>query len=443
MKLPDLSRRSAIRGAAALGGAAAFGGLDGFAKAWAQAAPFKPEAGAKLNVLRWKRFVPAEDEAFVAMVNAFTKATGVEVNVTNESFEDIQPKASVAANTGQGPDIVWGLHSLPHLFPDKLLEVGDVADYLGKKYGGWVPAGEETAKSGGKWVSIPVAFNGGYINYRKSAVEKAGFKGIPTDFPGFLELLRALKKNNTPSGFALGHATGDGNAWTHWVLWSHGAYLIDKDDKVIINSDATVKALEYAKSMYETFIPGTVSWNDSNNNKAYLAGELYLTANGISIYAAAKAGEATDARLKDIAADTEHALFPIGPIGKPAELQLCFPIMAFKYSKTPNAAKAFMAFMMEAENMNPWLMNSVGYLTHTLNAYDANPVWTADPKRIVFRDAGKRTLTAAGIGKVGEKPAAAIAEFIVVDMFANFCTGREDAKGAMKLAERQAQRLFR
>ena len=443
MTLPIVTRRSALRGGAALGAAAAFGGLDGFAKAWAQGTSFKPEAGAKLNVLRWKRFVPAEDEAFVAMVNAFSKATGVEVNVTNESFEDIQPKASVAANIGQGPDIVWGLHSLPHLFPDKLLEVGDVAEYLGKKYGGWFPAAEETAKSGGKWVSIPVAFGGGEMNYRIQACEKAGFKQFPKDFAGLLELCRALKKNNTPSGFALGHATGDANAWVHWALWGHGGYLIDKDDKITINSPETAKALEYAKQLYETFIPGTASWNDSNNNKAFLAGELYLTSNGISIYAAAKAGEATDPKLKDIAADMDHAAYPIGPIGKPTELQLCFPIMAFKYSKSPNAAKAFMTFMMEAENMNPWLINSVGYLQHTLKAYETNPVWTADPKRTVFRDMGARTLTAAGIGKVGEKAAAALAEFIVVDMFANFCTGREDAAGAMKQAERQAQRLFR
>ena len=63
-----------------------------------------------------------------------------------------------------------------------------------------------------------------------------------------------------------------------------------------------------------------------------------------------------------------------------------------------------------------------------LNAYDANPVWTADPKRTLFRDAAKRTLTAGGLGSVGEKAATAIADFVVLDMFANVCTGREDVK---------------
>ncbi len=362
----------------------------------------------------------------------------MKVNVSNELFDDIQPKASVAANTGQGPDMVWGLHSLPHLFPDKCLEVGDVADYLGKKYGGWVPAAVANGQSKGKWIAIPVAFNGGYINYRIAAVEKAGFKTFPADTAGFLELCRAMKKNNTPAGFALGHASGDGNGWIHWLLWSHGSYLVDKDEKVILNSPETAQALEYAKQLYETFIPGTASWNDSSNNKAFLAGELYLTANGISIYATAKAQNMTA-----IVEDMNHALWPVGPVGKPQELQLCFPLLTFNFTKSPQACKAFTTFLLEAENYNPWLEAAAGYLTQPLNAYDNNPVWTKDPKATVFRDAGKRTLPASGIGPVTEKSAAAISDFILVDMVANYCTGREDVKGAIAQAERQAKRLFR
>ena len=51
--------------------------------------------------------------------------------------------------------------------------------------------------------------------------------------------------------------------------------------------------------------------------------------------------------------------------------------------------------------------------------------------------------TPAGIGKMGENAAAAIADFVVVDMFANYCTGREDVKTAMASAERSAKRIFR
>jgi len=437
----DLTRRSILQGGTALTAAGALTGpaLFDFAKAWAQTSPWKAEKGAKLTVMRWKRFVPAEDDAFNAMVAAFKEATGTEMNVFSESFEDVQPKASVAANTGQGMDLAWGLHTLPQLFPTKVIELNDVADYLGKKYGGWTAAAEATCKQGNKWLGIPVATIGGYMTYRKSALDKAGFSKFPTDFPGFLEMCKGLKKNNTPAGFALGHASGDANAWLHWVLWGHGAYTVDKDDKVIINSPETVKALEYAKAVSDNFISGVASWNDSSNNKAFLAGDLYCTSNGISIYIAAK----DDPAKKDMAEDIYHALWPVGPVGHPTELQLCVPILAFKFTKYPNAAKAFIAFMLEKENFDKWLSGARGYLTHTLKAYDKSPIWTADPKNEVFSHASERALPASGIGHPGEKAATAIADFLVVDMFANYCTGREDAKGAISIAERQLKRIYR
>ena len=101
-----------------------------------------------------------------------------------------------------------------------------------------------------------------------------------------------------------------------------------------------------------------------------------------------------------------------------------------------------MAFMMEADQFNKWLRASQGLLTHTLNSYDADPLWT-DPKRTVFRDGAKRSLTIGGLGSVGEKAANALSAFVLVDMFASYCIGREDAKGAMKIAERQLQRIYR
>jgi multiple sugar transport system substrate-binding protein len=70
-------------------------------------------------------------------------------------------------------------------------------------------------------------------------------------------------------------------------------------------------------------------------------------------------------------------------------------------------------------------------------------VWTADPKATIFGLAGHRTLTAGGLGSVGEKAASAISDFVVVDMFASYCTGREETKGAIKIAERQLQRIYR
>lgn len=433
------TRRSILKATAATvaGAAVVSSDLLDWGSAWAANSPFKPEDGAKLQVLRWKRFIQSEEDAFMELVAAFTKATGIEVEVLNESMDDVQPKSSVAVNVGSGPDLIWGLYSLPHLFPNKCTDLTDVADYLGGKYGGWVPAAETYGKSGDKWIGIPMCFGGNYINYRNSAIEKAGFKEVPQDLEGFLALCEAMKGGDMPAGMALGHATGDANAWVHWALWSHGAAMVDENDKVVLNSPESVAACEYVKKLYDAFIPGTASWNDGSNNKAFLAGEVGLTNNGISIYQKALVDGL------DVKDDMDHAYYPVGPVGVPTEFHIAYPILVPTYSKFPNAAKAFVTFLMEAEQYNRWLEGSVAYLTHSLNAFNDNPIWTSDPKREIFAEAANRTFVAGYKGSVGQKAASAISEFIVVDMFANTATGQMSAKDAVADATKKARRIYR
>ena len=59
--MSDFTRRTVLQGATALTAAAALSGpaLLDWAKAWAQAAPWKPEKGAQINLMRWRRFVQA------------------------------------------------------------------------------------------------------------------------------------------------------------------------------------------------------------------------------------------------------------------------------------------------------------------------------------------------------------------------------------------------
>jgi multiple sugar transport system substrate-binding protein len=437
--MSKFTRRQVIQTGTALGALAAFGSPFMAPRKASAQMMFKPEDGAELTLLRWKRFVQSEEDAFLKLVADFTAKTGVTVNVQSESLDDVQPKASVAANVNQGPDLVWGLYSLPHLFPDKLLDLTDLADSLGKANGGWVEAAVTYGKSGDKWIAIPACFNGNYINYRISAVEKAGFSnGVPQDLDGFLELMRGLKANGQPGGFALGHASGDGNAWVHWALWAHGGALVDENDKIIINSPETAAACEYVKQLADASVEGIAAWNDGTNNKAFLGSEVWLTNNGISIYAAAQREGMTE-----IAEDMDHALWPTGPVGFPTEFHIAYPMMAFQYTKFPNACKAFIEYMMSPEAHGPWLTGAVGYLTQSLNGYESLPVWTDDPKRTVFRDAAKRTLTAGYKGSVGDKAAAALAEFIVLDMFAEYATGASSLQDAMSQAERKAQRIYR
>ncbi|MEO1089551.1 MAG: extracellular solute-binding protein [Pseudomonadota bacterium] len=401
---------------------------------------FPIESGAKLTVLRPSKFVLGDEVLWLENAKKFAEATGVEVDTDFESWTDLTPKAAVAASIGSGPDIICGWGHISHQYPDAVIPLDDLAGYLGAKYGGWWPMAEKYGQQGGKWISMPIGASGGRVVYRKSWVEEAGFDTVPTDTEGFLDLCRKLKANGHPPGLALGNAEGDGNAWTSWLVWSHGGAMVDEVDRVIINSPETVEALKYGKALYETFIQGTESWLDASNNKAFLAGQLGLTQNGISIYYAAKTSE--DPAMQALAEDIFHARMPIGPVDITTERSLTVNAMVMKYTEYPNAAMAFLQFMMEAEQYDPWLNACIGYWNHPLQAYDASKVWTDDPKHDAYKHVLKDALWDGYSGSLGEASSAVLADFVMVEMVASVCTGRSTPEEAAAEAQRRAERYY-
>ncbi len=435
------TRRDVIRTGAAAAAAGVMGSrLSG--PAFAQGAPsYKPEEGASLRVLRWSPFVPTDEEQWIANTKRFTDATGVEVRIDKESWEDIRPKAAVAANVGSGPDIMWVWFDDAHQYPEKLLDVTELADYLGGKYGGWYDGGKGYATKDGKFIGLPLAAIGNAIVYRDSWVKEAGFNEFPQDTEGFLALCKAMQKIGHPAGFTHGHGVGDGNNYAHWLLWSHGGMMVDEGGKVVINSPETLKSIEYAQELYKTFIPGTESWLDVNNNRAFLAGELGVIANGISAYNSAKTSD--DPKLQEIAKDIRTTNLPIGPVGKSVELHQTTTAVIFNYTPYPNAAKAYLQFMFEAEQMNDWIEKSAGYCCQSLKAYADNPIWKSDPNAVAYSKASETLRPNGFAGPLGYASAATMADYVLVDMFAKAVTGQATPQEAMEEAEKRANRYYR
>jgi multiple sugar transport system substrate-binding protein len=437
--MSGFKRRKFLKTSAAVAAGAAIGPMIWVKDANAQWSN-QPEKGASLRVLRWKRFVQGDEDTYLANAKKFTEKYGIPVRVDSESWEDVRPKAAVAANAGAGPDIILSTNDDANLYPDKLVDMTDVANYLAKKYGGWYPVCEQYLKQGNKWIGIPLGCAGNAIVYRESQVKAAGFDKFPRDMDGFLKLMKALKEKGTPGGFALGHATGD-QAWAHWLFWAFGGRLVDEKNKVVIDSPETIRALEFAKELYPTFVPGTLSWLDPNNNKAFLDSQISVTANGISIYYAAKTSQ--DPKLQELAKDIQHANFPIGPVGVPTEFNLFLNQMVYKYSKYPKAAKEYIRFMMEEEQFGPWMQASIGYVCHPLKAYEKNPIWTSDPKHTPYREAMSVMRPVGYAGQMGYASAGCIADFIVLDMVAEAASGSKTPKEAAERAQKRAERYYK
>jgi len=435
----SITRRTAL----AMGGSAL---VAGQAAAQIQTRPATPpnlplERGATLRSLRPVRFVPPDEEVWRANTARFTQQTGVEVRVDFVGWEDIGQQTAVTANTGAGPDLIMGFNDAPHVYADKVVDLKDVADYLGQKYGGWKTLAQTYGKrhNSQTWLGLPFGTSGGPLVWRKSAVNAVGFERPPEDHAGFLRLCQELKRAGKPAGFALGNAVGDGNGFAQWVLWSHNAYLVAEDGGVAINSRETVAALEYLKELYQTFIPGTLAWGDISNNRAYAASECWLTSNGVSLYFSLKNDPATAA----IAADTEHTLMPKGLADSAPMAGLTANAMVFRHSRFPNAAKAYLQFMFEAEQYDPWLQANLGYWSGPLNAYSNSAVWSSDPKIAVFRDVMDTKFYAGYKGPISEGSAAANADYVLVQMCASVCSGQATPQAAAAEAERRARRFFR
>ena len=436
--MTDFSRRDLLKiGAGAAVGAAAGGIVRPSAAA---DLALTPEPGASLRVLRWSQFVQGDIDVWMANTKKFTEKTGVAVRIDREAWPDLPPKSAVAANVGAGPDIIVGFFDDAQLYPDKLLDLSDLATYLGDKYGGWYDVCTRYAMRDGKWIALPLGAPGGCIVYRKTWINEAGFDAIPKDMEGFLKLCQALQAKGHPAGMALGNAIGDGS-WTYWLMWAFGGKMVDDDNNVAINSPETLKALEYAKELYPTFISGTLSWLDPNNNKAFLDGQIGLTNNGISIYYAAK--NSKDEKLKAMAADIEHSNYPVGPVGHPTELHLYSQAMAFNYTKFPNAAKAYLQFMWEKEQYEPWQTAAIGYVTQPLKAYEQNKVWSTDPKNLPYRDTLKNMLWHGYSGKLGYSSAAAMNDYIVQNMVASAASGAKSPQDAVAEAEKRLNRFYK
>ena len=439
--MSEFKRRDFLKTSAAAAAGAAVGPLVWAGDAQAQQWSNTPEKGAKLRLLRWKRFVQGDEDMWMANTKKFTEKTGIEVRVDNEGWEDVRPKAAVAANIGSGPDIILGFFDDPHQYPDKLVPLTDLAEYLGRKYGGWYDVAREYGMRGKDWIGLPLGAAGACFVHRESHVKAAGFSTFPKDTGGFLELCRALKGKGTPAGFALGNAVGDGNSWVYWLVWAFGGKMVDASGKVVLNSPETIKALEYSKELYATFVPGTLSWLDPNNNKAFLDGQISLTNNGISVYYAAK--NSPDAKLKEMAADIQHANYPIGPVGRPTELHLLSQAMVFKYSKYPKAAKEYLRFMWEKEQYDPWQAAAIGYVTQPLKAYENNSIWSSDPKNLPYRDVVKNMTAHGHAGKLGYASAGAMADFIMVNMVAEAASGAKTPQEAAERAHKRAERYYK
>jgi multiple sugar transport system substrate-binding protein len=110
-------------------------------------------------------------------------------------------------------------------------------------------------------------------------------------------------------------------------------------------------------------------------------------------------------------------------------------MMLFKYSKFPNAAKAYLAFMMEKEQYEPWQQAAIGYVSHPLKAYEKNPLWEVGSEEPPVQQLDEDHAANGYSGPMGYASAACMADFIMVNMVAEAVSGSKTRRRAMDRAK--------
>jgi len=432
-----LSRREFIKTGAAALGIAALGSFP--QKVFGQA----PAAikGTKLSILQGTYFIAPGQDLYKKQAADWGKANGVEMSADFLNWPDLQPKIAAAIQAG-GVDIVELWPSWNHLYKDNLVDMTEEAEAFGKRGGGFEKFVLNSAPVAGRYLGVPHGMSNASMAYRISWFKEVGVANVEDGnkvdltWDEYHAIAKKLKVKGHPFGQALGHSTGDPPGFCYPYMWAHGAMEVDKDGKSIqFNKPQFVegmrKFIEAYKDGYDT--TGT-SWDDSNNNRAYLSEQISCTYNGSSIYFAAKKDK------PEIAKDTHHMLIPKGPAGRFYWLgSRTFAIL--KNSRNVAGAKEFLKWWFQDEQYGAWWRLQEGYMLQAVVKYYNDPTWTKDPKMLPFREQPKYGVDVGWPGLPNEKASLAWSKYIVVDTFAK-AVQSGDAKASIEWGAEQLKRTY-
>ena len=400
--------------------------------------------GTKLHVLRWVDFIPACDVELKRQAGDASKALGLEVQFEFINANDLQSRITAAIQSSSGPDIIMMLHNWPHLYANGLADVSDLADWQGKDQGGFYGQSEAGARVSGKWLALPHGIVGLQMAYRRSWFEEVG----QTTWPKTLEELRQvgmkLKKKGRPIGQTLAHTFGDAPAWSYPLLWSFGGAETDRNGKTALDSKGTVDSVKFMQAFWKDACDdGALAWDDTNNNRAFLAGEISSTLNGASIYIAAKRGQdkIKDERGEPMVRDIDHGPIPAGPAGSTA-YHVAFSHAIMKYSRNQKGAKDLLKWLHGKDQFGKWFEVAEGFSVGSTKFWEQHPLWnTIDPPMKIYRQAAASSRMFGYAGPPSAKATEVYSKYIIVDMYAKAVQGMK-AEDAVKWAAGELKAIY-
>ena len=371
----------------------------------------------KLTVWWVKGFYKAEDDALFEAIKKYeAKNPGVKIDLSQYPVQDMIPKTVAALDSGSPPDVayadVYDFQVAGKWAYDGKLE--DISSVITPMRARFAPNTVETTylyndvSKKRAYYAFPLKQQTMHIQYWADMLTEAGFKesDIPTNWKDYWSFWcdkvqpasRAKSGNRT---FGIGQPLGVDSSDSFYsfltFMDAHNVKLVDDNGKLLVDNPSVRTGLigaltdytqPYAKGCTP---PSSTSWKDPDNNVAFHNKTTVMTHNATISIAAKWLEDSNNAALKPEERETAKknyterirtAGFPNKPDGSKMVYRAAVKVgVVFNQAKNKTRAKEFVAFLLQDENLTPYVEGSLGRWFPVTKTAQQSAFWKADVHR--------------------------------------------------------------
>jgi multiple sugar transport system substrate-binding protein len=368
-------------------------------------------------VVYWtKGFYSAEDKALDDMVDKFQKKAGVKVELSRYAPQESVPKAVAALDSGSPPDVAYGdvfdfQVAGKWAFEGRLEDLSDILLPMKDKF---MPITLETtylyndkAKKRA-YYAFPTKRQTMHINYWKDMLEEAGYQeaDLPKAWKAYWDFWcdkaqAGYRKKTGRRIYSVGSPMGVDSSDSFFSFLTfvdaYNVKLVDDDGKLLVDRPEAKKGLTAALRDYVHTLdkgctpPSAINWKDPDNNVNFHNKTIMMTHNATISIASKWLDDANNDKLTPQERETaKHnyydlvrtGAFPAKPDGKPMVYRSAVKVgVIFADAKNKKRAKEFVQFMMQDENLIPYVEGALGRWYPVTRSGVAREFWTNDPHR--------------------------------------------------------------
>ena len=370
----------------------------------------------KITVWWSKGFYKSEDDALIAAIRKFEAKTNIKVELSQYAIQDMIPKTVAALDSGTVPDVAFSdsydvQASGKWAFEGKL---EDLSDILVPMKAAFAPNTLETAylyndvTKKRAYYGFPMKQQSMHVQIWGDMLQQAGFKqaDIPTKWEDYWsfwcdKVQPAIRKATGMRIYGVGQPMGvestDSFQSFYTFMDAYNVKLVDDDGKLLVDDPKVRDGLIHALKDYtDTYLkgctpPSSTTWKDPDNNVAFHNRTIVMTHNFTISIAAKWFEDSTNPALTDeqrAAGKKAYeetiitASFPNKPDGTPIKYRSDVKTGSiFTAAKNKALGKQFIGFMMQEENLRPYVEGALGRWFPVTTASQASPFWQADRHR--------------------------------------------------------------